>query len=159
MKLITTVSIICALAILGSKSWAQTDNAYKIVQAGPEYNRSHSYQSFWGSNYRKEWTTPVKFKILMLDTAYGGLKPDKEGGGHQSTSLHVNTSDGKMYTLRSVDKSVSKVLPTDFQNTVVEHIIGDQISESHPYAALAFPPMANAAGVYHTIPQYFYVPE
>jgi hypothetical protein len=129
------------------------------MPAGMHYKRSSLYQSLWGSNFRKEWTSPVKFKILMLDTAYGGLKVTKEGGGHQSKSLHILSKDGKVYALRSVDKSVSKVMPPDFQNTFIEHLVGDQISQSHPYSALGVPILAQAAGIYHTNPVFYYVPK
>jgi len=95
----------------------------------------------------------------MLDEAYGGLKVTKEGGGHQSKSLHLLSKDGKVYALRSVDKSVSKVMPPDFQSTFIEHLVGDQISQSHPYSALGVPIMAQAAGIYHTTPQFYYVPK
>lgn len=130
-----------------------------IMPAAMHYKRSGLYKSLWGSNFRKEWTTPVKYKILMLDTAYGGLKVTKEGGGHQSKSLHILSKDGKTYALRSVDKTVTKVMPPDFQHTFIEHLVGDQVSQSHPYAALAVPIMAQAAGIYHTTPQYYYVPK
>jgi hypothetical protein len=73
--------------------------------------------------------------------------------------LHILSKDGKVYALRSVDKSVSKVMPPDFQNTFIEHLVGDQISQSHPYSALGVPIMAKAAGIYHTTPQFYYVPK
>ena len=90
---------------------------YKTVAAGPEYKRSSFYQWLWGTNYRKEWTTPVKFPVTFLDTLKGGIKEFKEGGGHQSKSLHIKTVQDKDYTLRSVDKSLAKLVPEIFNNT------------------------------------------
>jgi hypothetical protein len=130
-----------------------------VKPAGPEYKRSPFYQSLWGHNYRKEWTTPVTFPVLMLDTAYGGLMPYKEGGGHQSKSLHLKTKDGKLYALRSVNKRLRVIIPEIFHNTFIEHIVDDQISMSHPYAALTVPLLADAAKIFHTNPKYVYVPE
>lgn len=132
---------------------------YKTVAAGPEYKRSSFYQWLWGTNYRKEWTTPVKFPVTFLDTLKGGIKEFKEGGGHQSKSLHIKTVQDKDYTLRSVDKSLAKLVPEIFNNTFIEHLANDEISMSHPYSALGVPLMAQAAGIPHTYPQYLWVPK
>lgn len=128
------------------------------IAAGPEYERSPFYQSLWGHNYRREWTTPVTFPVAMLDTLYGGLKPYKKGGGHQSKSLHLRTNDGKEYVMRSVNKSLKIVIPKIFYNTFAEDIVNDEISMSHPYAALTIPGMAGAAKIFHTNPRYVYIP-
>ncbi|MEO6454657.1 MAG: hypothetical protein ABIN97_11310, partial [Ginsengibacter sp.] len=130
-----------------------------IKAAGAEYNRSSAYQSLWGNNYRREWTTPVSFPVLMLDTAYGGLTPYKEGGGHQSKSLHLKSKEGKEYVMRSVNKKLRIVIPEIFHNTFIENIVDDKISMSHPYAALTVPLMADAAKIYHTNPKYVFIPE
>ena len=99
------------------------------------------------------------FPILMLDTAYGGLTPYKEGGGHQSKSLHLKTKEGKEYAMRSVNKSLKVIMPEIFQNTFIADIADDEISMSHPYAALTVPLMADAAKIYHTNPKYVFIPE
>ncbi len=132
---------------------------YNLRAAGAEYKRSSLYQSLFGHNYRKEWITPVNFKVLMLDTAFGGLVPEKEGGGHQSKSLHLKSKDGRSYALRSVNKTLDVLLPKIFYNTFVQHIVNDEISTSHPYAALAIPKLAEAANIYHTYPIYVYLPQ
>ncbi|MEP6595574.1 MAG: BamA/TamA family outer membrane protein [Ginsengibacter sp.] len=138
----------------------QPDTAKTIIRsAGTEYLRSPFYQSLWGHNYRQEWATPVSFPILMLDTAFGGLVPYKEGGGHQSKSLHLKTKEGKQYAMRSVNKTLKVVIPEIFYNTFVEHLANDEISMSHPYAALSVPKMAEAANIYHTYPKYVYLPQ
>jgi len=45
---------------------------YKIIEASKNYDRSLSYQKKWGTHYRKEWATPVKVRIVNLDTMAGG---------------------------------------------------------------------------------------
>ncbi|GAC1585036.1 MAG: hypothetical protein NVS3B19_01980 [Ginsengibacter sp.] len=134
------------------------DNKYVTIPAGKQYERSHFYQKYWGKNYRKEWITPVKFPILMLDTVKGGLSPDAEGGGHQTTTLHLISKDKKKYVIRSVDKSFAKLVPKDFRNTFIDHIAEDEISMSFPYGALAVPYMEEKAGIFHADPKYYYVP-
>ncbi len=138
---------------------ADTTNKYKIVVAGPQYKSSSFHQWLWGSNYRKEWTTPVTVPVILLDSAKGGLTAYKAGGGHQTKSLHIKTKDEKEYALRSVDKTLAKVIPQDFQHTFIENIVNDEVSMSHPYAAASVPLMAEKANIYHTYPQYVFLPE
>lgn len=144
--------------IFASAQQLDTTGKTIIRAAGTEYLRSPFYQSLWGHNYRMEWATPVTFPILRLDTAFGGLQPYKEGGGHQSKSLHLKTKEGKEYAMRSINKSLKVIMPEIFQNTFIADIADDEISMSHPYAALTVPVMAEAANVYHTYPEYVYVP-
>ncbi len=163
MNKFCNISFTIAVALINYTipAFAQvTDTSKNIIRAaGPEYNRPPFYQSFWGRNYRKEWTTPVAFPVMMLDTAFGGLKPYKQGGGNQSKSLHLKTKDDKLYAMRSVNKTLKILVPKIFHNTFIEDIANDEISMSHPYGALSVPLMANAAGIYHTNPKYVYVPE
>jgi len=129
----------------------------KTAIAGAEYKRSGFHQFFWGSDYRTEWTMPVTFPVLNLDSAFGGLTPVKEGGGRQTKSLRLQDSNGKQYVLRTVNKTYLGALPEIVQGTFIEDLANDQIATNHPYAALTVPQMADAAGVYHTNPNYFIV--
>ena len=147
------------------KSFAQNDttvdstNKFKVISAGPQYKRSGWHDFFWGKNYRKEWSTPVKLPVFLLNENEGGLNPVKEGGGHQTTSLHLETQGGKNYTLRSVDKRLGKVLPENFKGTFVERQVNDEVSMSYPYAAVTVSIMEQQAGIYHTNPGYVYLPK
>ncbi len=138
---------------------ADTFPKYKIIAAGPQYKRSGWHNFFWGKNYRKEWSTPVKLPAFYFDDEKGGLIPVKEGGGHQTTSLHLETKDEKDYSIRSVDKRLGKVLPKEFLGTFIEDLVNDEVSMSNPYGAVTVPLMAESAGIYHTNPQYVYLPE
>jgi len=130
----------------------------KLVIAGPQYRRSAWHNYLWGKNYRKEWSTPVNLPVFLLKDREGSLTPVKEGGGHQTTSLHLENKDGKNYTLRSVDKRLGKVLPEYFKGTFIEAQVNDEVSMSNPYAAATVPLMAQSAGIYHTNPEYVYLP-
>lgn len=132
---------------------------YKIISAGPQYKKSSFYQWLWGRNHRKEWTALVKLPIIFLDTLHGGLISYKQGGSNQSKSLQLKTSGDKEYALRSVDKTLDKVIPKIFHHTFMADIVNDEISMSHPYGALGVPLMANAVGINHTNPKYYYLPE
>ena len=116
-----------AISFAQVKAPADTILQFRPTIAGPEYKSSLFHQWLWGSNYRKEWVTPVGVPVMILDTAKGGLIAYKAGGGHQTKSLHLKTADGKEYALRSVNKSLSKVLPESFRHTFIENIANDEI--------------------------------
>lgn len=141
------------------KDSADAAASFKTIAAGPQYKRSRWHQFLWGKNYRKEWSTPVSLPAFSLNDTKGGLVPVVLGGGHQTTSLHLEAKNGKNYTLRSVDKRLGKVLPENFRGTFIEHIANDEVSMSHPYSAVTVPGMAQSAGIYHTNPEYVYLPK
>jgi len=112
-----------------------------------------------GQNYRKEWATPITVPVFDIATEKGGLRILKRGGGQQTHSLRLKAKDGKQYVLRSVEKYTEKAIPTGLEGSFAAEIVQDGISESYPYAAMAIPKMAKAAGVYHTNPKIVYVPD
>ena len=132
---------------------------YKTVVAGEEYKASGWHKWLWGSNYRNVWTTPVTVKVLHLDTAKGGLKPLKAGGGNQTKTLHLSNANKEEYSVRSVNKTLVKVLPKEFLKTFIEHKVNDEVSMSNPYGAGTIPYMAAHAKIYHTNPEYVYLPK
>lgn len=132
---------------------------YKVVIAGPEYKKPKFYQWLWGHNRRIEWTTPIHVPVLWLDSKSVGLTPYKTGGGNETKSLRLKTADEKEYSLRSINKSRDDVVLPVFKHTIIEDIVNDGISMSHPYGALAVPVMADNAGIYHTNPTIVYVPQ
>ncbi|MBV9962015.1 MAG: BamA/TamA family outer membrane protein [Parafilimonas sp.] len=133
-------------------------SGYKTVIAGAEYKASGWHKWLWGSNYRNVWTAPVTVRKLYMDTAMGGLTPVEEGGGNQTKTLHLTDNRGKEYSIRSVDKTLGKVLPPPFRKTFVEYKVNDEVSMSNPYGAAIVPYLAQNAGIYHTNPSYVYVP-
>src|SRR5436190_4460248 len=156
-----TFCLIISLVFIGPVCFPQqaTDTAaYKIVAAGPEYKRPVSYQRWWGHNRRREWITPVRAPVLWLDSIYGGLKPYRTGGGNETKSLRLRSSNGNEYALRSINKSRTDVIAKEFKGTFVEEIIKDGISMSYPYGAFAVPYMQQQAGIYHTTPILVYLP-
>lgn len=137
---------------------AQADSATGV--GSPEFKISGS-RSFWmGSNYRKEWKTPIKVPVLNLATEKGGLTPTKRGGGKQTKSLRLEDKDGREYALRSIQKFITnKTLPPDLQSEAAEDIVADGVSASYPYAALSIPPLADAAGIPYGKVKLVYVPD
>ena len=112
-----------------------------------------------GSNYREEWSVPVKMPVLNIRTVHGGLTPTEMGGGQQTKNLRLKDKNGKEYALRSVDKEVEKAVQPHLRKTFVKKLVQDMVSASHPYAALTIPDLAVAARVYSPHPKLYYVPD
>jgi len=151
--------LLCSIGEINALNAQTTAPPNITVAAGTQYNSSKGQQRRWGKHYRKEWATPVNFKVVMLDTLAGGVTPYAEGGGRQSKSLRIRDANGREWVLRSIDKTYSKALPEIVRKTFIEHIANDQVSIAHPYSAVTIAPMAEAAKILHTSPQIFYVPK
>ena len=130
-----------------------------VVRAGEQYRAGRFKTWLMGSNYRAEWAQPVAVPMLDLGTMHGGLTPLKRGGGLQTKSLRLRGGDGREYVLRSVSKEVDRAVPSFLRRTLAADVVQDQISASHPYAALTVLPLAEAVGVPHTHPQVVFVPD
>jgi hypothetical protein len=129
------------------------------VAVNPTYAQHGKFHNWLlGEHYRREWATPVKFPVLDIKTAEGGLIPYKTGGGKQTASLKVRNEDGYYYTVRGIDKDPAAVLPENFRTGLAKAVLQDQISAQHPYASFVLPPLATAAGILHTNPRYVYIP-
>ncbi|MPQ46544.1 BamA/TamA family outer membrane protein [Marinifilum sp. N1E240] len=136
-----------------------SDSTITIAASEMYETDSKSKRKLLGNNYRKEWATPITVPVFDIGTEKGGLKILKRGGGQQTRSLRLEAKNGKQYVLRSVEKYTEKAIPPGLRGTFAAEIVQDGISNSYPYAAIAVPKLANAAGVYHTNPKIVYVPD
>ena len=115
--------------------------------------------NLWGKHYREAYHTEVKFPILRLDQFEGGVSPVKKGGGYQTSSLRLKGTNGKQYTMRSVEKDPTRMLHTELSRSkLVLSYIKDGFNAAHPMAATPIPQLARAANVWHTNPTVYYVP-
>lgn len=131
----------------------------RVLPASTKYNKNAFHRLIFGNLYREDWSQKVTFRSMDLVNERGGLKPMKIGGGMSSLSIRLKDKEKKQFVLRSVEKTVSKVVPDGFQNSVIEDVFQDQIAASQPYAALMIPPLAKAIGVYHTNPELVFLPK
>ncbi|WP_044015739.1 metallophosphoesterase [Hymenobacter sp. APR13] len=130
------------------------------VAVNPRYvDRSSFHKFLFGEHYRQEWATPVTFPVLDLATERGGLTPYKIGGGKQTASLKVRNEEGRLFTIRSLNKDPSAVLPEALRSGAAADILQDQISAQHPFSSLPVPPLATAAGILHTNPELRFIPQ
>ena len=130
-----------------------------LVQASAQYRAGRFKTWLQGANYRREWQQKVSVPVLNMTTAHGGLTPLKRGGGYQTKSLRLRAADGREFVLRSIEKNTDASVPDFLHDTFAAAIVQDQTSAAHPYAALAVPPLAEAAGVGHTTPELVLVPD
>lgn len=131
--------------------------------------KSFIHKFLFGQHYRNTYSMPIDAKIATLDTLFGGVKPVREGGGHQSNSLRLVDANGKEYAMRGLKKSTSRFLQTvafkdqfvlnKFEDTYAEGFLYDFYTTSHPYTPLAVGNMADKIGVAHTDPLLYYIPK
>ena len=113
-----------------------------------------------GKHFRKLYANPYTYKVLDLSTHNGGLTPIKRGGGGQTNSVRLADSQGREYTMRDMTKDASRFIPYPFnQMDLAGAIVEDSYLASFPFAPLVISPMADAAKVYHSNPEVFYVPK
>jgi len=134
-----------------------------------EVSKSGTYKFFWGERYRKYFGTEVKASTVNLDTLFGGLKPVRKGGGHQSKSLRLEDSEGREYVMRALRKNAVQYLQAvafkdqyiegQFNDTYTEDLLQDVFTGSHPYAPFVIGTLSDAVNVYHTNPVLYYIPK
>ena len=134
-----------------------------------EVNKSKTYRYLWGERYRKYFGTEVNAPTVDLDTLFGGLKPIRKGGGHQSKSLRLEDKKGSEYVMRALRKNAVQYLQAvafkdqyiegQFDDTATENLLSDVFTGSHPYAPFTIGRLSDAIGVYHTNPVLYYIPK
>ncbi len=130
-----------------------------VVKAGSIYQAGKFKRFILGDHYRDLWDTPVEVPVLDIDSVFGGFEILEKGGGMQTYSLKLKAANGRLYSLRSVQKDPTPVLPRPLQYSFADDIVQDQISASHPYGPYILPPLYDAVGIYHTNPKLYYLPD
>ncbi len=131
-----------------------------IISASDKYKSPNGLRKVvLGSNYRREWSTPIKLKVFNIRKEKGGFKVASLGGGKQTKSLRLTDKNDKEWTLRSVDKDPEVIIPAAVRNYVPKAIVQDMISASHPFAPLITPALSKATGITESAREIFYVPD
>jgi hypothetical protein len=126
-------------------------------RASAQYRAGNTRRFLLGANYRDAWDREIEVPIFYLSNEKGGLKVLQKGGGQQTLSLRLADSTGREYVIRTIEKYPEGAIPEMFRKTFAQDLVQDQISASHPYAALIVPALAEAAGIYHTNPKIVYI--
>lgn len=152
--------IFLALSLISCNIISKAQNDIKpitqdsiVVKVHEQYDKvSGVHRFFFGENYRKDWAAAVKLPVFRISELHGGLTPEKQGGGQQTTSLRLVDPTGKEWVLRSVEKDPAKILPVELRQTFARELLIDGISAQPPFGALIIPPLAEAARVPHANP-------
>lgn len=149
--------------------FSESTKTVPITSDEDKLNKTGFYKFLWGERYRSYFGQPVTAKIAILDTLYSGLKITQKGGGHQSFSARLEDADEKEYAMRGLEKNALKFLKfkipgiayveEDFKGTVVETLVYDFFSTTHPYMQLVVNPLAKSIDVNHANTQLYYLPK
>jgi len=129
------------------------------VVPGESYGAGGIHRFLLGNDYRRLWTTAIEVPVLDMHTTAGGLRAERRVGGQQTHGLALKGADGRSYTFRGLDKDPTEILPPEFHGTFVDRLLQDQIASAFPGAAVAIPPILEAAGVLHTEPVLVVLPD
>jgi hypothetical protein len=131
-----------------------------LIAASTNYNSNLVKNLMQGEQYRKAWSEPVAVQILFLDTLFGGgVKILEEGGGNQTHSLKLEGPNGIEYSLRSVNKDPTPLIPNIAYTLGLKNIVVDGIAAQHPFGALLASQLAEAANIPHTHPKMVFLPK
>ena len=139
------------------------------IYTAEEIDKSGFYKSLWGERYRKYYGTKVKAPTVNLDTLFGGLKPVRKGGGHQSKSLRLRDKDGREFVMRALRKKSDLYLQAmvfqdqylidDLEDSYVQEFLNDFYTGANPFAPFTIGRLSDAVGIYHTNPKLYYIPK
>ena len=94
-----------AAILLGASLAAGAPAETRRVVAGPQYDKGSVWRFWFGDGYRKVWKTPVELPVLDLRTEAGGLTPEFQVGGKETTGLALKGADGRSYSFRKLHKT------------------------------------------------------
>lgn len=153
----TRTTFAFALLALAAPVAAQQSAPATTRAAGPEYHVPEVQRALAGENWRELWVRPLTVPVLDLGMN-GGLKPERQGGGNQSITLHFVDATGNGWVFRSVNKFPGRALPRDLKGTVAEDIVKDQVSAMHPGGHFVVPRLLEALDILHVAPTLYVMP-
>ncbi|MFN3402533.1 MAG: hypothetical protein ACK40G_00470 [Cytophagaceae bacterium] len=151
--------------IVQSESFIITTGDSVTIAASEKYLKNGIHHFFFGKHYRELWALPVTVEVFNLEQSENIssdnkiFTPIKKGGNQQTVTVRLKANDGKTYVIRGLDKVQTNALPPNMRFFPLTFFMEDQTSALNPYAALAIPPLAHAAGLYHTNPKLIFIPD
>src|SRR5215471_6761391 len=125
-----------SVVLLACQSHASEPARTAIVEPGAGYSMGWLGRLFLGWEWRDLWTTPIEVPVLDLGSFDGGLTPDREGGGLETSSLHFKSGNGRHWAFRSVDKDLTRVLPPEARHSLIGALAQDFTSTENPAGAV-----------------------
>lgn len=124
-----------------------------IAPASYYDNRSAFHKTFFGEMYRDIWDTKISVPVFKVQDSVHQYTCYDLGGGEQTIGIDLLDEDGRVWTVRSIDKDQSKALHPWLRITILRPIIRDGAAALNPYGAFVADDLAEAAGILHTNPQ------
>lgn len=131
--------------------------------------RGKVYRWLWGDLYREYYGVPINAAVADLSTLNGGFTPIRSGGGNQSNSLRIETSDRQEFAMRGLKKNAIRFLNNqgfkknsfseDLKNTFPERFLLDFYTTSHPFTPFAIGNLSDKIGLFHSNPKLYYIPK
>lgn len=149
--------LICATLLCAAPAGAHAQSI-RMMPADAGHAASPFHRALFGNGYRNVWTVPINVQVLDLNTFAGGLTAFQEGG-NQSRTLRLRAANGKVYQFRSTKKFLPRAMPDDLQDTPAGDLIHDQSSAMHPTGHMLVSGLQVAAGVLHSIPNLYVLPD
>jgi len=112
-----------------------------------------------GGHWRDAWNTPIEAPVVNLETFDGGLSPQRQGGGGQTSTLHFKSAAGRTWVFRSMDKDPTPTLDPDTAEGWIGDLSQDMTCTAHPGAPLIVAALLEAVGVLHATPQLAMLPD
>lgn len=129
-----------------------------ITSVYPDSIRMNLNRAILGKFNSELYFTDIEAPVLMLDEYEGGLEILQPGGSKQTVSLRMQDKNGRTYNLRSLRKDPTRSLPDVVNFPLSQRLMQYFFTGANPFGAFAVPDLAEAANVYHTTPQLFYLP-
>jgi hypothetical protein len=129
------------------------------VVVGKRYRAGSFHRFFLGDEYRTLWAAPIRVPVLDLRRVAGGLEVVRRTSGKETLGLVMQGHDGREYRFRSLDKDPTDILPREYHDTFVDHIVQDQIAATFPGGTVVVSPLLRAAGVMHAEPALVVLPD
>jgi hypothetical protein len=130
-----------------------------LLTAGARYRAGAAQRFLLGTHYRELWTLPVKIAVLKVGSFEGGLRPEREGGGMETRSLHFVAATGRRYIFRSIDKEITRLLSYGLSRSALATLVQDQTSSAHPAGVLVASQLQAAAGLPTAHPRLVVLPD
>ena len=128
------------------------------IVPGPYFKKSDLHQRVFGKLYREVWNIPVTVPVLRLQQPGRFYDTLEFSGSQQTIGIDVKDADGRVWSIRSVNKDQSNALPGILQPSILRPMIRDQAAALNPYGALVVPVLAEAISIHHTNPTLYLFP-
>src|SRR5256885_6217547 len=153
MMLNRSALIVAVFLAAGAAPSAEVEPARTVtVVPGARYQAGWLRRLLLGAHWRKAWNTPVEVPVLDLSTFHGGLLPERQGGGLETTNLRLESADGRAWSFRSVDKDPTRILDPDTRRGLIGGVAQGMTRADFSCGALVVAPPLQAGRAFPPTP-------